>query len=305
MISVAVVGGSGFIGSAIAKGLSVDGYEVSIFDIIPADDIKQCHYHYFDLTQPDIDQHIWQRFSAVIMAAGFLAKKCLSNPKEAWELNVVATTRLLDFLGKQKHPPQIIFLSSGMVYDIEKALPPFVENDPVKSHCLYTHSKIIIETKLSNAANDHQFSSLILRPFTVYGHGALAGERGHLFGRWIQLGREGKPITIYGDGTQIIDPVPVERIVQAISAYLALQKVPSVMTVNVTSGNRMTIRQLAELFVQTEIAPGITTMPETMADTRRGWGNADALRSLIGQDLLPGIKQEVTQFLGNFSKSMW
>ena len=227
-----------------------------------------------------------------------LGKKCKSSPEDAWRLNVTATTNLLNALDRAANAPRLIFISSGMVYNARKIRPPFIENDPVSAHCLYTYSKLRIEHLLHLAAKRKTFSSLILRPFTVYGEGALSGDRGHLFGHWLELGRQGKQITIFGDGNQVVDPVPVERVAQACASYLSLHSPPQLMTVNITSGNRLTIRQLADLFVESGVAPCISTEPGTMADSRRGWGSAERLEALIGQKLSRDPAREVAAFLG-------
>ena len=55
MSSVAVIGGSGFIGSAIANGLSAAGHEVTILDIRPPQGTRRYRYRSFDLVHPDSD----------------------------------------------------------------------------------------------------------------------------------------------------------------------------------------------------------------------------------------------------------
>jgi len=294
---VAILGGSGFIGSNIARRFIGAGNDVMILDVLPPPNGVNCDYIRFDLAEHFVDDVPWGTFSHVVIAAGLLGAGCGRTPSRAWDVNVSSTIRLLSRIIELQARPRIIFLSSGMVYDAQFALPPFSEECATRARCLYTASKLCVESALSAAGAGGMLASLILRPFTVYGDGPMLGERGHLFGKWLELGRFGKLITVFGDGGQIIDPVPVERISNACIAYSNLRDPPATMIVNVTSGGYTTVSKLAEMFVETGLAPGFQLLAAEVPDVRRGYGCAVALESLMGAALPRDPAEEVRSFL--------
>ena len=152
-------------------------------------------------------------------------------------------------------------------------------------------------TLLAHDFNGTKLTSLVLRPFTVFGKESLPPDRGHLFGRWLTLGKQGRKLTVYGDGSQVIDPVPVESVASACKAWLSMNSLKGITTVNVTSGHPLTLQRLAELFVEAGLAPGIERMPAMVGDTSRGWGDPAAFEQLVGQRITALPEETVYDFL--------
>jgi len=292
--SVAVIGGSGFIGRSIAAALAMAGHRVVILDLVPPRGTTRTEFREFDMTRVRADQ--LQAWDAVVIAAGALARTCKESPQASFELNVLATLDVIARLSTMPGPPRIIFLSSGMVYD-GNGQPPFVETAATKPSCLYTASKLAVEQCLAAATYATPLKALILRPFTVYGRDGIAGDRGHLFGRWLEMGARGECLKVFGDGGQVIDPVPVDILGAACVRYLAALPSCPLLTVNVTSGGYCTILRLAQLFVATGLAPGLEFAPAPGDDARRGWGSPRVLERLLGRHLASDPEAEVAEFL--------
>src|SRR5664279_2372399 len=122
--AVAIVGGSGFIGRAIAYRRSQAGHAITIFDIVhPGEDLGW-HYIEFDLRDDVRSQIAEQSFDLVVIAAGIMAKGCNEDPEHAWEINVTATRRFLEALASHQPGTAVVFLSSAMVYDARDAPSP-------------------------------------------------------------------------------------------------------------------------------------------------------------------------------------
>ena len=106
MSRVAVVGGSGFIGNAVARAMHDSGRAVTIFDLVPPASSDPCDFSFLDLTRVDEHEPALGRFSEVVIAAGVLAKGCVEDPKAAWEVNVSGTIRLLERLARPEVRPR-------------------------------------------------------------------------------------------------------------------------------------------------------------------------------------------------------
>ncbi|NOZ43969.1 MAG: NAD-dependent epimerase/dehydratase family protein [bacterium] len=72
----------------------------------------------------------------------------------------------------------IIFSSSGAVYDAKNNLPPYVETDILDPSNPYANTKLIVERILKDMSMQKQFNSVILRYFNPIGahHSGLLGE---------------------------------------------------------------------------------------------------------------------------------
>lgn len=294
---VAIIGGSGFIGQSLAQELVTAGYAVTVLDLMQPKELEYCKYWSFDIGAPQGFPFDQELFYAVVIAAGIMAKGCNEDPDYAWQVNVTATRRFLEHISRVSPASRIVFLSSGMVYDSKKSSPPFTESAPTLGRCTYTKSKLEIEATLAKGLGSRPPADLILRPFTVYGKDALSAERGHLFGRWLKLGQKRQALTVYGDGSQVIDPVPVEYISEACIAWLEQATVEGVTTINITSGGPLALRGLAEMFVETGLAPGIECLPAVAGDASRGWGDARAYENLVGRAISESPKSLISGFL--------
>lgn len=297
--AVAIVGGSGFIGRAIAFQLSQAGHAITIFDIAHPGGNLGWDYIKFDLRDDIWSQVADQSFDLVVIAAGILAKGCNDDPEHAWGLNVTATRRFLESLASHQPGAAVVFLSSAMVYDARDSASPFIETSPTRGACVYTRSKLAVEASLAAYASRGLLSALVIRPFTVFGDGALAGDKGHLFGRWLERGLAGKNLIIYGDGSQILDAVAVERIANVCLVYLYQDPKDPFFVVNATGGGTFTLKRLAELFVQAGLARGFEHVPAPEGASARGWGDATTLLSLLGETYLKATEDEVAEFLAS------
>jgi nucleoside-diphosphate-sugar epimerase len=292
---VAIVGGSGFIGAHVAKGLAARGGHVTVFDLKPPQADIGASFRSLDITAKK-DSTDWNEFDAVVIAAGLLAGACAAQPRLAWEVNVAGTLRIIDAIQRSERPSRVVFLSSGMVYDATAATPPFTESAPVSARCAYRASKLTVESALAVAAGGGSLRALVLRPFTVFGSG-MSGIRGHLLGRWLELGKQGEPLTVYGSGDQVVDAVPVEYVAEASAAWLRDTSAPAFSVVNVTSGAPLRVARLAELMVQAGRAAGIVRLSANRPDESRGWGSISALRRLLARDLPADPEYAVREFL--------
>lgn len=253
---VALVGGSGFIGTRLAAALARKGAQVSVLDLEPPH-AQSSRWEYCDIRLPDLAGARLGGYDAVFLLAAYLAKRCHEDPVEGWRTNVAGLAHAVEALRAARGPVRVVYFSSAMVYAAES--PACVaEGAGLAGAGLYGHSKLIGEHLLAAGAEALGWDATVLRPFTVYGPGPAAGERGHFIARWLELVRAGAPLPIFGAGTQTVDLVHVDDVAAACLAVLNRPPEPGrFRAFNVGSGAETSILQLAGWFQ--EAAPGART----------------------------------------------
>jgi UDP-glucuronate 4-epimerase len=191
--TVLVTGGAGFIGSATAKALLDRGDRVVIIDnfndyydpALKEDRLRvllkgykksKKNPHGFVLYRGDIrDQRILERIfkrekidTVVHLAAMAGVRNSLEDPELYVDVNILATTKLLD-LAVKHHIQNFVYASSSSVYGNNKKIP-FAESDPVDTPVSpYAATKKADELIAHVYSHIYKLPTTGLRFFTVYG----------------------------------------------------------------------------------------------------------------------------------------
>ncbi len=220
---VLVIGGAGYIGSALLPKLLKEGYQVRLLDLLlyGSEPIKPYLDHpMLELVQTDFRQvesmvSAMQGVDAVIHLGAIVGDPaCALDEGLTLEINLMAT-RMIAEVAKGCNVRHFIFASTCSVYGAsDQKLDEHSELRPVS---IYARSKAASEKVLLKMAND-QFSPVILRFSTVYG---LSGR--YRFDLVVNLltakALVDGEITIFG-GNQWRSFVHVEDAAQAIMAVL-------------------------------------------------------------------------------------
>ena len=157
MKKVVVTGSNGFIGRHLVKRLRSMASEVIVVDLEDDFDITDC-ICVSELPSFDVMVHL---------AARSFVPHSYENPKDFYQTNVMGTLNMLELC--RKNNAQFIYTSS-YVYGTPYYLP-IDENHPVRAFNPYSQTKIIGEELCRAYFRDFNVSSLIFRPFNVYGKG--------------------------------------------------------------------------------------------------------------------------------------
>jgi UDP-glucuronate 4-epimerase len=159
-------------------------------------------------------------FDAVIhLAARAGVRPSLENPWIYYETNVIGTLNLLE-LCRQRGVRKFVLASSSSLYGMNTPRP-FREDastDMVLSP--YAASKKAAEVLGYTYAYQYGMSITALRYFTVYGPAGRPDMMPFRFVQWIS---EGKPVSVFGDGTQLRDFTFVDDIARGTIASLGLK----------------------------------------------------------------------------------
>ncbi len=271
---VLVTGGCGFIGSHIVCTLIDLGAQVTVIDdlstgfvnnIEPVGD--QITFIHKSITDPQVCDQATRDVDIIFHLAAFISvPQSVAAPQRCHEVNVDGTVNLLE-AARKNGVDRFIFSSSAAVYGTPDA--PCAENSTPHPESPYATSKLIGELYCQMYAQIYQLNTICMRYFNVYGerqnpHAAYAA----VVAKFNDLMSQNKPVTIFGDGLQTRDFIPIEQVVEA---NLMLGMLPPEQLngdlYNVATGKSMTV---LELFDQLkEGFPGYNLEP-TFAAARLG-----------------------------------
>jgi len=232
-----ITGGAGFIGSNLIRKLLKEECRITCidnFDSFYSPDIKNLNLHDFkndsrfrlisyDLgktTVAELIQNISEPVDIIVhLAAKAGVRPSILDPLAYQQANIIGLQNMLDF-AREKEIKQFVFASSSSVYGINDHFP-WKENESLMPISPYAMTKLAGEMLGHVYNNLYGIRFIALRFFTVYGPGQRPDLAIHKFTKAIL---QGKPITMYGDGTTSRDYTYVDDIVNGIVAAMKYRR---------------------------------------------------------------------------------
>ena len=248
-----VTGGAGFIGSALANRLHVQGHEVAVLDDLSNGDRDRLDPA-IEFTQGDIDNIplLWSLLydvdSVYHLAARVSVAQSLMHPRDYSRVNVGGTVSLMEAM-RDTGVQRVVFTSSGAIYGRQPHKPVSEEDQP-QPDSPYAVSKWAAEQYIHTIGELWGLETVALRIFNAYGpHQSLPLSHAPVVPRFIQQALTGGSVVLFGDGRQTRDFVYVDDVVDAlISAATARDINRSV--VNIGSGKETSINELVDQIEQ-------------------------------------------------------
>lgn len=243
-----VLGGCGFIGRNLVEKLLEDGHRVRVFDTPTANrsnlasvesEIEFVPGSFLNASEVEVSL---QDVDVVFHLVGTtLPANSNADPAFDVESNVLGTIRLLEASVRQS-VKRIVFASSGGTVYGEPQTIPIPEDHPTAPLCSYGITKLMIEKYLQLFECLHGLSYTVLRIANPYGkYQKLTAEQGAV-GVFLGCIREGKTITIWGDGSSMRDYVYVGDVARAF--VKAMTQDSPYRVFNVGSGVGLSLRDL-------------------------------------------------------------
>lgn len=302
-MNVLITGGCGFIGANLVRYLTGRGVSIRILDNLAEGKQEYLNDTGFspfpelvtgDITDRDTVDKALDGVSAVIHLAAISRVITADEETEAvWDINVKGTLNLLEGC-RRKGIIRFIFASSNAVLG-EPRLPidETITPEPIS---LYGASKLAGEALCSAYYYQHGIKSIALRFANVYGPFSEHNES--VTTNFIKCLLTGKPVTIYGDGSQSRDFIHVNDICQAI--YRSLIKFDSGFSAEksvggeifqIATGSEITINQLAEEIAGLSGKPlAVRHQPSRNGDIQHNPVDITKARTLLGFE--PEIKYQ-------------
>jgi UDP-glucose 4-epimerase len=258
MAKILVTGAAGFIGSHTTDFLLAEGQTV-----VGVDNLRTGHranlaaalrsarfaLHVLDVAAPGVLAALVaaERPDAIIHLAALVSvQESIANPALNFSLNLQAT-HLVAEAARVSGVGRVVFASSAAIYGDGGAQPvrETAEKRPVSP---YGAAKLAAEALLLGHGACYGFTVRCQRYFNVYGpRQDPASPYSGVISIFARRYREGKAVTIYGDGRQTRDFIAVRDVARA-NALAATRAGLASGAVNICTGRATSLLELAGIF---------------------------------------------------------
>ncbi|MDO8568208.1 MAG: SDR family oxidoreductase [Dehalococcoidales bacterium] len=285
--NILVTGGAGFIGSNLVDALSPDN-NVTVLDNLSSGQLANLEKSRarIKFVQGDVkDAKLVEDVVAGVeyvfhLAANVGNIKSIEDPIYDMEINVKGTINVLEACVKAKIK-RLVYSASGAIFGEARYLP-IDEDHPVNPESPYAVSKLAAEKYCFAFHKVHGLPVTAVRYFNVYG--PRQGTSGYANVIAVFFGRikNGKPLTIYGDGKQTRDFVFVKDVARA--NMLAAASPSSVGHIfNIATGKETNVNELVEMINQVSGKKNEVVYAEPRAgEVRQSRANITKAQKVLG-----------------------
>ncbi|MFQ6046490.1 MAG: NAD-dependent epimerase/dehydratase family protein [Gemmatimonadales bacterium] len=302
---VLLTGGAGFIGSHVAEQYLQAGYEVTVLDDLSSGRHENvpagASFVEGDVRSPEARRLLAEGDFTVLNhhAAQMDVRVSVAQPEFDAQVNLLGLLNLLEG-AREGGVARVVFASSGGVVYGESDRLPHGERAPKSPVSPYGVSKLSSEYYLAAYRALHGLESVSLRYANVYGpRQSPHGEAGvvAIFGERL---RKGRPLTVYGDGSQTRDYVFVGDVARAnllaTTCDLPQGSVLDDLAFNIGTGIETSVTGLVEaLFSATGSSAPVEHAPPRPGELARSAVSFDRARREWGWSpevtLASGLKQ--------------
>jgi UDP-glucuronate 4-epimerase len=310
---ILVTGAAGFIGSHLVDRLLADGREVLGLDNFDpfydpalkrrnlAGALAHPRFRLAELDLRDADalaRLVAESRPAAIahLAARAGVRPSIEQPSLYAEVNVLATTRLLEAACRLDPLPRFVYASSSSVYG-DRPDAPFREADPVdRPISPYAATKKACELIAHAFHHLHGLPVTGLRFFTAYGPRNRPDLAMYKFARLIDTGR---PVPMFGDGSTRRDYTYVADIADGVAR--AIDRCSSCRVYNLGHSEPVPLREMiAAIGRALGKEPVIDRLPEQPGDVRQTFADISLARAELGYSPSTPFADGVARFVDWF-----
>jgi dTDP-glucose 4,6-dehydratase len=305
-VRVVVSGGAGFLGSHLCRALLARGDEVVCVDNL----VTGTEDNIADLAGNRSFRFLYHNVSEYVIVDGEVdAVMHLASPASVvdyLELPIqtlkVGSLGTHNLLGLAKAKRARFFLASTSEIYGDPLVHPQVESywgnvNPVGPRGVYDEAKRFAEAMTMAYHREHGLDVRIVRIFNVFGE-RMRPNDGRVVSNFIVQALQGKPLTIYGDGSQTRSFCYVS---DEIRGFLALLDSDYVGPVNIGNPEEFTVAELAHLVLElTGSAAPVVNDPLPVDDPTRRRPDISLARSVLGWEpevpLREGLARTISWF---------
>jgi UDP-glucose 4-epimerase len=309
--TIVVTGGAGFIGSHVVDHFLDAGNRVVVLDNFStgkrANLARWVDHEHLHVVVCDVAHGIFAALAQITHMHGPVARivhlaahvsvvHSVQNPLVDMQINYGGTLHVLEY-ARAHGVKKVAFASSAAVYG-DVATMPVPEDAQCQPLSPYGIDKLASELALDYYANVHGVATTALRFFNVYGpRQDPSSPYSGVISIFSDRARAGKPLTIFGDGSQTRDFVYVGDVVRALAAALADGNSRAIA--NVGTGGEITVLELAKTIVELcGNRSQITHAPARSGEILKSRARVDRLREMFGvvakTNLVDGLRATLT-----------
>lgn len=245
-----VTGGCGFIGGYVVQELLKENYEVLVIDNLSKGKESSLPEN-VTFIQADICEY--EKIASLInegdiifhLAALTSVPESIETPLPYHTTNIMGTYNVLE-AARVKRAHGVIFSSSAAIYGSQKGL--LSEDAKPHPESPYATQKLVGETLCESYAIRYGLPSVALRYFNVYGVGNHEeGSYAPVTARFLKAKREGKNLSVVGDGEQTRDFIHVKNIAKVNVATAKLLTPNYFEIINVATGTGTKVIDIAHM----------------------------------------------------------
>ncbi len=289
-MKVLVTGANGFVGKHLSKYLGKRGFEILALDITPGADIQG------DIADSEFvfDVVARQNFEAVIHLAALAdVKKTIEDPYSTYKINDFGTLNLLE-IASRKGVSRFLYASSANVYGVPVDRPA-TEATPLNPRLPYDYSKVIAEMLVRSYGIHKKLNISITRSWLLFGEWEPPNRA---VPRFVRACLSDQKIPLFNGGRDVTDPTYVENYGRI--AELILKRDEAIgEEFNVGSGNKMTIREMAERIKKiTGSSSELELLPprtELEKEPQISFPNIEKLRKNLGYEPIVGFDEGISR----------
>jgi CDP-paratose 2-epimerase len=216
---VLITGGAGFLGVNAAAHLIEHGWHATILDNLSRKGTEKNlrwlitkHPARITFVKEDVrnagglDEHVKNQDAILHLAAQVAVTTSLNDPATDFDINARGTLNLLEAARKHNRDAPFVFASTNKVYGkLDHKSGPCKETQPLDFHSPYGCSKGTADQYVRDYARCFHMNTVVLRQSCIYGAHQYGTEDQGWVAHFVHSILDDRPLTIYGDGTQVRD----------------------------------------------------------------------------------------------------
>jgi UDP-glucose 4-epimerase len=297
MKKILITGSHGLIGSALARALALDGYQVRRLDVR----LPSGHRDHGDVRDLERLKRVARSVDGIIHLAAISRVQWGDlDPDRCWQTNVVGTENVCRAAAASGRRPVVITASSREVYG-EPTMLPVHEDAPLAPVNLYGRSKEACE-RATLAGRDAGLNTAVVRYSNVYG--STEDHRDRVVPAFARAASEGRTMRVCGrrqvfDFTHVNDSA--RGTIMLLQAMLAGER--NLPPIHFVTGQATTLEQLAHIANHAGGSrSAIIEAPPRTNDVATFVGDPDRADQLLGWRATVAIEAGVRQLLHEFAE---